>query len=60
MKSKYTMDIFDLEAEREGAAIKQFRKIGSRRVVSRSQAKRGVLRGRDGAKSRLGLVCVTR
>jgi hypothetical protein len=50
------LDAIDLEAMREGSAIRTFGKIFAMdRACTKSQAKRGVLRGSQGAKARGGM-----
>lgn len=53
------MDRFDLEAARDGAAARTFqREYAADRACTRNQAKRGVVRGKEGAKSRKGLFSI--
>lgn len=50
------LDAIDLEAMREGNAIRTFKRVFAiDRACTKSQAKRGVLRGSQGAKARGGM-----
>ncbi len=54
------LDEFDLEAVRDGNAIRAFREFAVERAASRAQMKRKVVRGSIGAGDRRGLVAVPR
>ncbi len=54
--NKRNLDRFDLEAMRDGQATSHFhREFAMDRPDTRAQAKRGVVRGKEGAKRRNGL-----
>jgi len=56
MKANYGLDQFDLEAMSEGQAVRSMNTYRTERCATRSQMKRKVLRGVQGARDRKGLV----
>ena len=59
MKSVYSLDRFDIEAAKEGKAVRRFQnEFALERPVTKANAKRGVVRGSKGAKGRRGLLSV--
>ncbi len=60
MKARYSLDRFDIEAMKEGKAVRRFQNEFAldERPATKSQSKRGIVRGSKGAKGRRGLLSV--
>lgn len=62
MKSQHGLDQHDLEAMAEGAAVRHFhREYAVERPMSRQDARRrGIVRGKKGGETRLGMLHLTK